>query len=87
MRDRKTVTFRPQHFEALPLSDSPTGKARRLRVLAADIDVDTVDFQRSGAVEREDSTLSGFHLRKKNPADGEAKERDECCNEPGATSH
>ena len=62
-------------------------EARGLRVLAADVDVDSADLERAGAVEREDSALGGFHLRKKNPADGEAEKRNESSDEPVTANH
>jgi hypothetical protein len=73
------VALRPQLSESLALGDSPAGEAAALRVLAADIDMDSVDLERSAAIQGQDSALAAFHLRKKNPAESEAEEREDCC--------
>ena len=52
----------PERPEALPLGDAPAGKARRLRVGAADIDVDSADLERARAVERQDAAVAALEL-------------------------
>ena len=49
---RPLVRFRPKRLEALALGDPPACVARRLRILAADIDLDAGDLERPGAVDR-----------------------------------
>ena len=55
--------LRPENPKALPLGDAPTGVARALRIGAADVDMDSADFQRVRAVERQLATLAGLELR------------------------
>jgi hypothetical protein len=65
------VHFRPQRLEPLTLGDAPTGVSRRLCILAADIDMDSADFQRAGAVDRQNAALGAFHLREEGPGQGD----------------
>ncbi len=87
MQLRQSVALGPQFAKALALGNSPPRKPCRLRIFPADVDVNSVDLKRSRAVEREDTAIAGFHLRKKNPADGEAEKRNESSDEPGTANH
>ena len=85
-RDRQLVRLRPQFLEALALGEAPAGKAGALRVLAADVDMDSADLERARAVEREDPALAAFHLRVDRHPGGDA-EGNEQGEEPRAASH
>src|SRR5439155_5505713 len=61
--DRRIVHLRPQRLEALALGDAPAGKARALRVCAADINVNPADLKRVRAVERQDAAVRRPELR------------------------
>src|SRR5204863_8691923 len=86
--DRAMIGFRPKRLEAFALGDAPTGIARGIGILAADVDLDPADFQRSAAVDREDSTFAALHLgdkRAPHPEDGERGDKSE--NERPAEEH
>ncbi len=57
------MRLRPKRLETLPLRLPPALVARRLRVLAGNIDVDAGDFERSRAVDRGNPAVASFHLR------------------------
>ena len=48
--------------EALPLGDAPAGKARRKRVGAADVDMDSADLERARAVDGQDPAIAALQL-------------------------
>src|SRR5207302_4407216 len=62
LRDRQIVHLGPKRAEALPLGDPPAGKARRLRVGPADVDVDSADLERARAVYGQDSAIPALQL-------------------------
>ena len=75
--DGRAVHLRPQGAEALALRDPPAGKARALRVRAADVDVDPADLERPRAVERQDSAVGGLELcgdHRRQPESGEQEQ-------------
>ncbi len=61
--DRPLVHLGPQRLETLALGDAPAIEARGFRVLSADVDLDSADFQGSRAIDRQDSALRAFPLR------------------------
>ena len=73
--DRPAMLLGPQGLEALALGHAPTGVAGGICVLAADVDVDSVDFQRAGAVDGQNPAVARFHLGHDGGAKRERGER------------
>jgi hypothetical protein len=71
--DRQVVGLRPQGSETVALSAPPSRIPGFVRGLAADVDVDSGDLERSAAVDRQDAAFGALKLRVQRPRQSEGR--------------